>query len=67
MPLNTQVSPGATVKQLIVFGVILLSVTTTLVKVAVPLFVAVMVYVKVSPSLISPLPSSSALSGAGLT
>ena len=48
-------------------GVINESLTTTLVRFAVPVLVAVIVYVSVSPTLTSPLPSSSALLGAGLS
>ena len=61
VPVSTQVAFGATVAQLVVFGVIRLSLTTTLVSVAAPVFVIVTVYVSVSPSETSLLPSSSAL------
>ena len=43
VPVSTQVAFGATVAQLVVFGVTRLSLTTTLVSVAAPVFVIVTV------------------------
>ena len=67
MPTSTQVSVGANSAQLFELGVIFGSLTVTLVRFAVPIFVAVIVYVSVSPTLTSSEPSSSALLGAGLS